>query len=139
MNRYHAEPIPVSFDVTVIIRTLLGPYSSFWSAILHAPTALEACREQGTRKHPRPAHAPPNLGGNHHVARSAATATCVRRVPGNAIQKRYPTDRNVTIGLTRNLLVLVTVPTEDRVVSVARVDTHEYATDALIDQCESML
>lgn len=54
-------------------------------------------------------------------------------------QKRYPTERNVTIGLTRNLLVLVTVPTDDRVVSVARVDTHEYATDALIDQRESML
>lgn len=62
------------------------------------------------------------------------TATCVRRVLANAAQKRYPTDRNVTIGLTRNLLVLVTVPTDDRVVSVARVDTHEYATDALIDQ-----
>ena len=66
-----------------------------------------------------------------------STRTC--RVHVNAAQKRYPIERDVTIGLTRNLLVLVTVPTEDRVVSVARVDNHEYATDALIDQRESML
>lgn len=43
------------------------------------------------------------------------------------------------IGLSRIFVVLVTVPTLEFVVRVARVDSHMYDIDTPADQCLSML
>ncbi len=43
------------------------------------------------------------------------------------------------MGLTFSFALLVTIPTFDCVVSVARTDNHIYESEASIDQCWLML